>query len=41
MWDVAKTEHYIDKILHTYKHSVSNTTCLQHGNNSVYNNTQI
>lgn len=41
MWDVAKTEYHIDKILHTYNHSTANTTCLQQGENSVYNNTQI
>ena len=41
MWDKAKTEHFIDKILHAYIHSEAQTTCLQTGANSVYNNTQI
>lgn len=41
MWNVAKTEHHIDKVLHAYVQSVANTACLQTGENSVFNNTQI
>lgn len=41
MWKVAKTEHHIDKVLHAYIQSVATTTCLQTGENSVFNNTQI
>lgn len=41
MWKDAKTEHFIDKALHAYIQSEANTACLQTGENSVYNNTQI
>ena len=41
MWKEAKTEHFIDKALHAYVQSEANTSCLQTGENSVYNNTQI
>lgn len=41
MWKEAKTEHHIDKVLHAYIQSTATTTCLQTGENSVFNNTQI
>jgi hypothetical protein len=41
LWEEAKTEFFIDKALHAYIHATSHTECLQTGENSVYNNTQI
>lgn len=41
LWAEAKTEFFIDKALHAYIQSESTTACLQTGENSVYNNTQI
>lgn len=41
LWREAKTEFFIDKPLHAYIHNEANTACLQSGENSVYNNTQI
>jgi hypothetical protein len=41
LWEEAKTEFFIDKALHSYIHATSHTECLQTGENSVYNNTQI
>lgn len=41
LWREAKTEFFIDKPLHAYIHNEANTACLQTGENSVYNNTQI
>jgi glycosyltransferase involved in cell wall biosynthesis len=41
LWKEAKTEYFIDKALHAYIQSEANTACIQTGENSVYNNTQI
>jgi hypothetical protein len=41
LWKEAKTEYFIDKALHAYIQNEANTACLQTGENSVYNNTQI